>query len=70
MCGIKPITGGKDLTEVRSPHRKLLPDKWYVGLGKQEITSLGEIRITHALILAIAACNRLRAVRSLSLTGI
>ena len=31
---------GKDLTEVRSPQRKLLPDKWYVGLGEQETTSL------------------------------
>ena len=31
---------GKDLTEVRSPHRKLMPDKLYVGLGKHETTSL------------------------------
>ena len=29
---------GKDLTEVRSPQRKLVPDK--VGLGKYEQTSL------------------------------
>ena len=31
---------GKDLTEVRSLHRKLMPDKLYVGLGKHETTSL------------------------------
>ena len=31
---------GKDLTGVRSPHRKLMPDKLYVGLGQHETTSL------------------------------
>ena len=34
---------GKDLTEVRSPQRKLVPDK--VGLGKYEPTSLWGIAI-------------------------
>lgn len=31
---------GKDLTEVRSSHRKLMPDRLYVGLDKDERTSL------------------------------
>ena len=31
---------GKDLTEVRTPYRKLMPDKMYVGLEKHETTSM------------------------------
>ena len=31
---------GKDLTEARSLHRKLMLDKWYVGLDKDETTSM------------------------------
>ena len=40
---------GKDLTEARSLYRKLMPDKMYVGLDKDETTSMRGI--------ATVSCN-------------